>query len=75
MGSAYNTARTHSKHHELTGIVISKNVKPVLILTDTESASSPAMPINGLPDRSSLERTLFSGKHSAIAIAAVMEPS
>jgi len=49
---------------------MSKKVNPLLILTDTDKASNPAMPIKGFPERSNLERALFSGRHSAIAIAA-----
>jgi hypothetical protein len=54
---------------QLTGIAISKKVKAVLILTETERASNPAIPIAGLPERSNRERTLFSGRHSAMAMA------
>jgi hypothetical protein len=49
---------------------MSKKVKVILILTETDSASRPAIPMLGLPERSNLERASFSGRHSAIAMAA-----
>lgn len=56
----------------LTGILISINVMVWFILIETDIAIKPAISICGFLDKSNLTSELFSGRHSAKAMAAII---